>query len=183
MLIYIFQMQTVYQTVVFNWHNKENISGQYPIHPAHTIEKKSSYYSITEPLSKSKHGAAGNKTGLKILESLCLSAELPKNKIFLERDRNMFLFQIYTGYYYKDLRALRKDQLMKDEAYGFFILGERDKNGNDTFITLYKFPHAMKILEKYAAEEKSKMVLIRMHLLRTRPIIVILRKSAGWLVS
>jgi len=26
------RMQTVYQTVVFNWRNAENISGQYPIH-------------------------------------------------------------------------------------------------------------------------------------------------------
>ncbi|MEJ7738032.1 MAG: hypothetical protein WKF97_11445 [Chitinophagaceae bacterium] len=25
--------------------------------------------------------------------------EIPKRKIFLERDRDMFLFQIYTGYY------------------------------------------------------------------------------------
>ncbi len=86
------------------------------------------------------------------------SAWDPKNKIFLERDRDMFLFQIYTGYYYKDLRILRKDQLMKDEEYGYFILGERDKNGNDTIIPLFKFPHALKIMEKYAAEEKSEMV-------------------------
>lgn len=72
--------------------------------------------------------------------------EIPKNKIFLERDRDMFLFQIYTGYYYKDLRILRKDQLMKDEEYGYFILGERDKNGNDTIIPLFKFPYALKNL-------------------------------------
>lgn len=84
--------------------------------------------------------------------------ELPKNKIFLERDRDMFLFQIYTGYYYKDLRILRKDQLMKDEEYGYFILGERDKNGNDTIIPIFKFPYALKIMEKYAAEEKSDLV-------------------------
>lgn len=70
----------------------------------------------------------------------------------------MFLFQIYTGYYYKDLRILRKDQLLKDEEYGYIILGERDKNGHDTIIPLFKFPYAMTIMEKYAADEKSKMV-------------------------
>ena len=47
---------------------------------------------------------------------------------------------------------------MKDEEYGYFILGERDKNGNDTIIPLFKFLHALKIMEKYSAEEKSEMV-------------------------
>jgi hypothetical protein len=37
----------------------------------------------------------------------------------LERDRDMFLFQIYTGYYYKDLFIFMKDQLMEDEEYGY----------------------------------------------------------------
>ncbi|MBE7171048.1 MAG: tyrosine-type recombinase/integrase [Williamsia sp.] len=53
---------------------------------------------------------------------------------------------------------MRKDQLMKDEEYGYFILGERDKNGNDTIIPLFKFPHAMAITERYAAEKSSEMV-------------------------
>ncbi len=84
--------------------------------------------------------------------------EIHKNKVYLQRDRDMFLFQIYTGYYYKDLRILRKDQLMNDEEHGTFILGERDKNGNDTIIPLFKFPYAKDIMERYAANPGSELV-------------------------
>ena len=66
-----------------------------------------------------------------------------------ERDRDLFLFQIYTGCYYNDLKSMKKSQLVKDPQYGYFILGERDKNGNDTIVPLFKFPHANYILKKY----------------------------------
>lgn len=71
----------------------------------------------------------------------------------LERDRDLFLFQIYTGYYYNDLVNFKKDQLLRDVEYGHLILGERDKNGNDTIIPLFKFPNAESILLKYTASE------------------------------
>ncbi|MFT3932834.1 MAG: site-specific integrase [Chitinophagaceae bacterium] len=77
---------------------------------------------------------------------------------YLERDRDMFLFQVYTGYYYKDLSIFTKDQLMIDEQYGYFIIGERDKNGNQTIIPLFKFPYASTIIDKYMATEKEKKV-------------------------
>jgi integrase len=84
--------------------------------------------------------------------------DIPKNKTYLQRDRDMFLFQIYTGYYYKDLRIFRKDQLMNDEEHGMFILGERDKNGKDTIIPLFKFPYANVIMDRYAADLSSEFV-------------------------
>jgi hypothetical protein len=56
--------------------------------------------------------------------------KFPAEKEYLARDKDMFLFQIYTGYYFKDLFIFTKDQLQKDEEYGYIILGERDKNGN-----------------------------------------------------
>lgn len=87
--------------------------------------------------------------------------DIPKNKIYLQRDRDMFLFQIYTGYYYKDLRIFRKDQLLNDEEHGNFILGERDKNGKDTIIPPFKFPYANEIMERYAADPKSDLVFGR----------------------
>jgi hypothetical protein len=37
----------------------------------------------------------------------------PTGKEYLARDRDMFLFQIYTGYYYKDLLLLPKISLWK----------------------------------------------------------------------
>ncbi len=72
-----------------------------------------------------------------------------------ERDRDLFLFQIYTGYYYNDLKNMKKSQLVKDPQYGYFLMGERDKNGNDTIVPLYKFPHSNYILKKYANTDKG----------------------------
>ncbi|MDQ2718142.1 MAG: site-specific integrase [Bacteroidota bacterium] len=84
--------------------------------------------------------------------------KFPEEKKYLERDRDIFLLQIYTGYYYKDLQIFSKEQLIKDEEFGYFIIGSRDKNGNETIIPLFKFPYAMTIIDKYAAGEESKMI-------------------------
>lgn len=86
------------------------------------------------------------------------SAQFPKDKAFLERDRDLFLFQIYTGYYYKDLQIFLKSHLINDAEFGTFISGERDKNGNGTIIPLFKFPHAAAIIKKYAAGTSEKYV-------------------------
>src|SRR5580692_12730772 len=72
-----------------------------------------------------------------------------------------FLLQTYTGYYYNDLEAFNKDQLLMDAEYGYFILGERDKNGNDTIIPLFKFPNAQAILEKYISLDPHAQVFKR----------------------
>lgn len=82
----------------------------------------------------------------------------PKEKSYLERDRDIFLFQIYTGYYYKDLHIFTKDQLIVDQEFGHFIVGARDKNGNQTIIPLFKFPHAVSVIEKYKSGEHDKTV-------------------------
>lgn len=66
----------------------------------------------------------------------------------------------YFKYYYKDLQIFTKDQLVNDEEFGFFILGERDKNGNDTIIPLFKFPHAIAIIKTYAADNSSPLIFI-----------------------
>lgn len=79
----------------------------------------------------------------------------------LERDRDMFLFQIYTGYYYKDLFIFTRDQLQMDEEYGHIILGARDKNGNQTIIPLFKFPFAQTILKNYRSRSGDKYVFDR----------------------
>lgn len=81
-----------------------------------------------------------------------------EDRKYLERDRDIFLFQIYTGYYYKGLQIFKKDQLIDDEEYGFFIVGQRDKNGNETIIPLFKFPYAMTVIEKYSSDESSPLI-------------------------
>ena len=82
----------------------------------------------------------------------------PESRKALERDRDLFLFQIYTGFYYKDFFIFTKDQLIDDEQYGYFILGARDKNGNQTIIPLYKFSHAGVIIKKYRSAVNDKEV-------------------------
>lgn len=82
----------------------------------------------------------------------------------LERDRDLFLFQIYTGYYFKDLLIFTKDHLQMDEEYGHVILGARDKNGNQTIIPLFKFPYAQTILERYRSRSTDKLVFDKQYL-------------------
>lgn len=77
----------------------------------------------------------------------------------LRRDRDLFLFQVYTGLYYSDLVALRKDQLFRDVEHGYYIIGERDKNGNPTIIPLFKFPYATTIIENYRDRDEERSEL------------------------
>jgi site-specific recombinase XerD len=111
--------------------------------------------------TKIKVGKA-KRTFLEIEEILKLK-DLKFNEIErnLERDRDLFLFQTYTGYYYNDLKILRKDHLVKDPEFGYFIIGERDKNGNETIIPLFKFPNASSILNTYLKDDNDEFVFDR----------------------
>lgn len=84
--------------------------------------------------------------------------KLPADKEYLIRDRDIFLFQIYTGYYYKDLLIFTKDQLKEDQQFGHLIVGARDKNGNQTIIPLFKFPNAANIIKKYKSTANENLV-------------------------
>jgi hypothetical protein len=44
-----------------------------------------------------------------------------ENQQYLERDRDLFLFQIYTGYYFKNLLIFTKDHLQMGEEYSHII--------------------------------------------------------------
>jgi integrase len=79
----------------------------------------------------------------------------------LERDRDIFLFQVYTGLYYNDLQKLRKDQLYRDVENGYYIIGERDKNGNPTIIPLFKFAYASNIISKYRDHDPQNELLFK----------------------
>jgi integrase len=84
------------------------------------------------------------------------SLKFSKDEKHLERDRDLFLFQIYTGYYYKDLRIIKKNHVVDDPKHGKIILGERNKNGQPTIIPLYKFNNAVEIIKNYAADNDSE---------------------------
>jgi site-specific recombinase XerD len=94
----------------------------------------------------------------------------PKEQAFLERDRDLFLFQIYTGYYYKDLAIFTKDQLLVDEQYGYFIHGARDKNDNQTIIPLFKFPYAATIIKKHGSAKKEENTVFKATSLIEEPV-------------
>lgn len=79
----------------------------------------------------------------------------------LQRDRDLFLFQVYTGFYYNDLQILRKDQLFNDIEQGHYIIGERDKNDNPTIIPLFKFPYAVNIIEEYRDDNQYNLLLFK----------------------
>jgi site-specific recombinase XerD len=55
------------------------------------------------------------------------------------------------------LQIFKKDQLV-DEEFGFFIIGERDKNGNETIIPLFKFPYAIIVIKKYGSDNSSPLI-------------------------
>jgi integrase len=67
----------------------------------------------------------------------------------LERDRDIFLFQVYTGFNNNDLQILKKKQLHNDIEYGNYIISERDKNGNPTIIPLFKLTYTAEIITRY----------------------------------
>jgi integrase len=79
----------------------------------------------------------------------------------LARDRDLFLFQVYTGFYYKDLQILRKDQLFNDIEQGIYIIGERDKNNNAAIIPLFKFSYASTIIKQYNDINPENSLLFR----------------------
>ena len=79
----------------------------------------------------------------------------------LERDRDLFLFQVYTGFYYNDLQILRKVQVHTDVEHGQYIISERDKNDNPTIVPLFKFPYAKEIIARYMDPDPNNPMLFK----------------------
>jgi hypothetical protein len=75
--------------------------------------------------------------------------QFDKKDVSLERDRDLFLIQVYTVFYYNDLQILRKVQVHIDLEHGQYIISERDKNDNPTIVLLFKFPYAKEIIARY----------------------------------
>jgi len=67
----------------------------------------------------------------------------------LERDRDLFLIQIYTGYYYNDLKELLKTELKKDHEHGHYFQSARYKNDQLAIVPLWKFKNAWPLIQKY----------------------------------
>ncbi|WP_158643726.1 phage integrase SAM-like domain-containing protein [Pseudobacter ginsenosidimutans] len=83
-----------------------------------------------------------------------------KNNARLARVRDMFLLQIYTGFYYSDLKSLLKTELHKDPEYGYFINRWRSKNDHLAIVPLWKFPYSMEVIKKYYSIHPSDNFLL-----------------------
>jgi site-specific recombinase XerD len=79
----------------------------------------------------------------------------------LERDRNIFLIQIYSGFYYNDLRELLKTELKTDPEYGPYLLAGRYKNDNLAIVPLWKFKNAWPLIQKYLSNNSKDPYLFR----------------------
>ncbi|UXX79776.1 site-specific integrase [Reichenbachiella carrageenanivorans] len=66
----------------------------------------------------------------------------------LEMHRDHFLFMIFSGLYYKDLKNLKKSDLRRKSKKAY-ISGNRIKNDNSFLIPIYKFKMALELIEKY----------------------------------
>jgi site-specific recombinase XerD len=76
-----------------------------------------------------------------------------------ERDRDMFMLLIYTGYYYSDLRTLLKTELRKDPQ-GYYLRSDRYKNDELALVPLWTFPDAMTLINKYRNHDPEDPYLI-----------------------
>lgn len=80
-------------------------------------------------------------------------AEFESEEKHLRRDRDIFLFMFYCGYYYKDMKQLLKTDLTIDHEYGLMIEGERVKGKKKNIIPLYNFEYAQTIIDLYGSKD------------------------------
>jgi site-specific recombinase XerD len=66
-----------------------------------------------------------------------------------DRDRKLFLLQIYGTWYYNDLINLERQQVHIDHEVGMYVGGRRNKNGQPTIVPLWKFPNAVAIMREF----------------------------------
>jgi Phage integrase SAM-like domain/Phage integrase family/Arm DNA-binding domain len=105
------------------------------------------------------------------------------HEAYLERNRDIFLFQIYTALYYKDLPLIEKSQLKDKAGTGIFLLANRNKNDNKTIIPLYKFKDSERILNRYITKDETSKFLFENKNFIEEPVynrqLKIIAKKAG----
>ncbi|SEW15050.1 phage integrase SAM-like domain-containing protein [Chitinophaga arvensicola] len=78
-----------------------------------------------------------------------------------DRDRKIFMLQCYTGFYYTDMKKLLKTDVRLDFEYGYYILGERYKNGKANIIPLWKFPSAIDYMNEFKDNDHASPYFFR----------------------
>jgi integrase len=97
---------------------------------------------ISETQRQKKNLIALTKDEIETLENV----EIPETKNYLERVRDVFLFQCFTGLRYSDLYALKKHNIIeKNGATWLNITTQKDSE----FLEYKLIPQAVRIIEKY----------------------------------
>lgn len=84
-----------------------------------------------------------------------------------ERDRDIFLILIYTGWYYNDFKEAQKTDLCKDTELGYYIDKSRYKNDHQAIIPLWLFKNAMPLMRKYFCTDPKSPYLFRRDIIQT----------------
>lgn len=73
----------------------------------------------------------------------------------IERIRDCYVVQIYTGYAFQDLQSLTLENIYKEPSTGvYFLCLERGKTGIDEMVPL--LPEVKKIIDKYALDPECR---------------------------
>ena len=72
---------------------------------------------------------------------------LERLDLFLERVRDLFLFQCYTGLAYSDMQKFKLKDCLRDEEGRYIVKGKRTKTNTDYIFILSD--KALKLVEKY----------------------------------
>lgn len=97
-----------------------------------------------------------------------------------ERDRDIFLILIYTGWYYSDFKEALKTDLKKDTELRYYIDKNRFKNDNLAIIPLWVFKNAYHLMSKYICKDSKSPYLFRRDVIQEdQPFNRNLKKIAG----
>ena len=88
-----------------------------------------------------------------------MALKFTEKEVEMERDRDLFLFQIHTGYYYNDLQILKKREITFQPNEGDVIISKRYKNDQISIVPIFLFPINQRIIEKYGNKEEGEEIL------------------------
>lgn len=74
------------------------------------------------------------------------------NEKHLEINRDVFVFQCYTGIYYSDVKCL-SEKSFEERKGKLFLIGNRYKTNVPFIVPLFRFPLAMRMLNKHEGKQ------------------------------
>lgn len=115
--------------------------------------EKDPFLYLTTPYSEKRKN---QKEYLSVTEIIKIKdVDIPDSKPALHRVRTWFLFSVYSGIRYRDLKQLQWRDLIETEL-GICLKARRTKNNNEYHVPLYLSNHAMQILKERRASGTPK---------------------------